>query len=66
MPGSFNEKASWLPKVKEKLSKIEKHEDIRISAKNVKMAMKKNSQLESTWSWLCSGVLVYEVFNNAL
>ena len=50
MPGSFNEKASWLPKVKEKLSKIEKHEDIRISAENVKMAMKKNSQLESTWS----------------
>ena len=50
MSGSFNENASWLPKVKEKLSKIEKHEDIRISTKNVKMAIKKNSQLESTWS----------------
>ena len=41
IPGNFNEKASWLPKVKERLSEIAKQEDIRISVENVKMAMRK-------------------------
>ena len=39
--GNFNENASWLPKVKERLSLTDKQEDIRISAENVKTAMKK-------------------------
>ena len=27
---------------------------------------KENDQLESTWSWLCSGVMVYEAYDIAL
>ena len=41
IPGNFNENTSWLPKVKESLSEIDKQDDIRISAENVKMAMRK-------------------------
>ena len=39
--GNFNENASWLPKLKERLSKIDKQEDIRISVETVKTAMRK-------------------------
>ena len=39
--GNFNENASWLPKVKERLSEIDKQEDIRISVENVKTAIRK-------------------------
>ena len=39
--GNFNANPSWLPKVKERLSEIEKQEDIRISVENVKMAIRK-------------------------
>ena len=41
IPGNFNENASWLPKVKERLSEIDKHEDIRIRVQNVKMTIRK-------------------------
>ena len=41
IPGNFNENASWLPKVKERLSEIDKQEDIRISVENVKTAIRK-------------------------
>ena len=41
MPGNFNENASWLPKVGESLSEIEKQEDIGISVENVKTAIRK-------------------------
>ena len=40
IPGNFNENASWLPKVKERLSEIDKQEDIRISVENVKTALR--------------------------
>ena len=39
--GIFNETASWLPKLKERLSKIDKQKDIRISVENVKNAIRK-------------------------
>ena len=39
--GNFKENASWLPKVKERLSEIDKQEDIRISVENVKTAIRK-------------------------
>ena len=39
--GNFNENASWLPKVKERLSEIEKQEVLRISVENVKMVIRK-------------------------
>ena len=35
IPGNFNENASWLPKVKERLSEIDKLEGIRVSVENV-------------------------------
>ena len=38
---NFNENASWLPKVHERLSEIYKQEDIRISAENRKTAIRK-------------------------
>ena len=41
IPGNFNENASWLPKVKERLSEIYKQEDIRISVGNGKTAIRK-------------------------
>ena len=41
IPGNFNEKASWLPKVKERLSEIKKQEDIKISVENEKTAIRK-------------------------
>ena len=41
IPGNFNENGSWLPKVKERLSEIDKQEDIRISVENVKTAIRK-------------------------
>ena len=41
IPGNFNENASWLPKVKERLSEIYKQEDIRISVENGKTAIRK-------------------------
>ena len=41
IPGNFNENASWLPKVKERLSEFDKQEDIRISVENVKTALRK-------------------------
>ena len=49
IPGSFNENASWVPKVKERLSEIDKLEDIRISAENVKTTIRKMT------SWKASG-----------
>ena len=39
IPGNCNENASWLPKVKERLSNIEKQEDISIE--NVKADIRK-------------------------
>ena len=47
--GNFNKNASWLPKVKEMLSEIEKQEDIRISVENVKTAIRKMTK------WKASG-----------
>ena len=41
IPGNFNENASWLPKVKERFSEFDKQEDIGISVKNVKTAIRK-------------------------
>ena len=41
IPGNFNENALWLPKMKEKLSKNEMQEDIRISVENVKTTVRK-------------------------
>ena len=41
IPGNFKGNASWLPKVKERLSKIEKQEDIRIRVQNVKTTIRK-------------------------
>ena len=41
IPGNFNKNASWLPKVKERLSEFDKQEDIRISVENVKTTIKK-------------------------
>ena len=41
IPGNFNEKASWLPKIKERLSETDKQEDIRISDENVKTSVRK-------------------------
>ena len=41
IPGNFNENASCPPKVKERLSEIEKQEDIRISTENMKMTIRK-------------------------
>ena len=41
IPGNFNENASWLPKVKERLSEIEKQEDIRVSVENVTTIIRK-------------------------
>ena len=41
IPGNLNENASLFPKVKERLSEIEKQEDIRISVENVKTAIRK-------------------------
>ena len=43
IPGNFNKNASWLPKVKERLSEFDKQEDIRISVENVKTAIRKMS-----------------------
>ena len=41
IPRNFNEKASWLPKVKERLSEIKKQEDIKTSVENEKTAIRK-------------------------
>ena len=41
--GNFNENASWVPEVKERLSEIEKQEDIWISVGNGKSAIRKMS-----------------------
>ena len=41
IPGNFNENASWLPKVKGRLSEIDKQEDIRISVENMNTAIRK-------------------------
>ena len=41
IPGHFNENALWLPKVKERLSQIDKQEDIKTSVENVKTAIRK-------------------------
>ena len=41
IPGNFNKKASWLPKVKEMLSEFDKQESIRISVENVETAIRK-------------------------
>ena len=43
IPGSFNENASWLPKLKESLSEIGKQEDIRISAEYLRMVVRKKT-----------------------
>ena len=40
-PGNLNENASWLSKTKERLSEIDKQEDIRIIVENVKTAIRK-------------------------
>ena len=39
--GNFKENASWLPQFKERLSEIDKQEDIKISVESVKKAIRK-------------------------
>ena len=41
VPGKFNDKASWLPKVKEKLSGVDRQADVKISICDVKKAIRK-------------------------
>ena len=41
IPGNFNENASWLHKVRERFSEIDKQEDIKISVYNVETAIRK-------------------------
>ena len=41
IPGNFNENASWLAKLKERLSEIDKQEDIKISAEHLKTAIRR-------------------------
>ena len=41
IPGNFNQNASWLSKVKERLSEIENQEHIRVSVENLKAAIRK-------------------------
>ena len=54
--GNFNENASWVPKVKERLSETEKQEDIWISVGNGKSAIRKMSNWKAPGPD-CSGVL---------
>ena len=41
IPGNFNETASWLPKVKERLNEIDNQENIMMSVENVKTVIGK-------------------------
>ena len=52
--GNFKENASWLPKVKERLSEIDKQEDIRIGVENVKTAIRKMTNWKVRFSSLHS------------
>ena len=54
IPGNFNKNASWLPKFKERLSEIDKQEDIRISVENVKTAIRKMTNWKGRFSSLHS------------
>ena len=55
IPGNFNKTASWLPKVKERLSEIEKQEDIRISVENVKTTIRKMTNWKAPGSDFVQG-----------